>query len=263
MLPAWLPLLLVSPIVGSFLGVLVMRLPEGRPVALARSACDGCGTPLGARDLVPLLSFVALRGRCRYCRAPINRLHPAIELAAALVAGLVILVERVRASPWPVPDGATVAWLWSGGVLGWGALALALIDWRCLRLPDVLTLPLLLLGLGACFVLAPDALGGHAAAVVVGYGAFRGLAWTYRRLRGRDGLGAGDAKLLAAGGAWLGLGALPILVLCAALATLGLAVLQGRGRIDPAMPIPFGPGLAVAVWGLWLWSAPLPLAISG
>ena len=254
----WAPLL-VAPIAGSFLGVLVMRLPEGRPVALARSACDSCGAPLAARDLVPLLSYVALRGRCRSCRAPIGSAHPAIELAALLIAGSVLCAAAVRAAGDAVPP----AWLWSGCILGWGALTLGWIDWRCFRLPDLLTLPLLLLGLGACAVLDPAALANHAAAAALGYFAFRALSWSYRRLRGRDGLGAGDAKLLAAGGAWLGLESLPVLVLLGALATIALALLRCRGRLDAASPIPFGPGLAASLWGLWLWTSAFPVAISG
>lgn len=243
-MPDWLLPLLVSPIVGSFLGVLVVRLPLNQPVAMARSACSSCGTTLAAPDLVPLLSYLVLGGRCRHCRAPIGRFHPAIELAAMLVAGLVVLGWWLHA--------ASVAWLWSGCVLGWTALALAWIDWRCLRLPDVLTLPLLLLGLMSCWMLDPDALPEHAAAALAGYIAFAGLAWSYRRLRHRDGLGPGDAKLLAAAGAWVGLAALPVLVLVAALVTL-VAAWPGR-RAQPGIAIPFGPGLAFSLFTVWLYA---------
>ena len=240
-MPPFLLPVLAAPFVGSFLGVLAMRLPDGRPVALARSACDSCGHVLAPRDLVPLLSFAASRGRCRHCRAPISRAHPAIELAA-------LGVSLVAAAALPA-DPAT---LWSGCVLGWTALALAWIDWRSLRLPDVLTLPLLLGGLAACAAIDPQALPDRAAAAAAGYVAFRALSFAYRRLRGRAGLGAGDAKLLAAGGAWLGLADLPLMVLCGALLTLGLAAIRGRGRLRPDLPVPFGPGLALALWVLWL-----------
>ncbi|MGI4745997.1 MAG: prepilin peptidase [Janthinobacterium lividum] len=248
-MPDWLLPLLLSPIVGSFLGVLVARLPLGRPVAMARSECPSCSTTLAARDLVPLLSYVVLRGRCRHCRAPIGWFHPAIELAAMLVAGLVVLGWWFYT--------ASVAWLWSGCVLGWIALALAWIDWRCLRLPDVLTLPLLLLGLLSCWMLDPDALPEHAAAALIGYGAFAGLAWFYRRLRNRDGLGPGDAKLLAASGAWVGLASLPMLVLLAALVTL-IAAWPSR-RTRPEAVIPFGPGLAFSLFAMWLYAPPLSM----
>ncbi len=245
--PFVLPVLL-SPFVGSFLGVLAMRLPDGRPVALARSACDSCGYVLGPRDLVPLLSFAASHGRCRHCHAPIPRAHPAIELAALLVSLLCAAILP--------PDPSL---LWSGCVLGWAALVLAWIDWRFLRLPDILTLPLLLAGLAACAITDPPALPDHATAAATGWLAFRLLSLAYRRLRGRNGLGAGDAKLLAAGGAWLGLANLPLMVLLGALSTLILAIMRGRGHLRPDLPVPFGPGLALSLWLLWLCLLPTAL----
>ena len=81
----WLPVL-AAPFIGSFLGVLIHRLPEARPIGMARSACESCGDTLGARDLVPILSYLALRGRCRACGAPIGGFHPAVELAALAIA---------------------------------------------------------------------------------------------------------------------------------------------------------------------------------
>ena len=248
-MPPWILPVLAAPFVGSFLGVLAMRLPDNRPVALARSACDSCAHALGPRDLVPLLSFAASSGRCRHCRAPIPPAHPLIELAALGVA-----LAAAAALP---PDPTT---LWSGCVLGWTALVLAWIDWRTFRLPDRLTLPLLLAGLLACAATDPQALPDRAAAAAAGWLAFRLLSAAYHRLRGRPGLGAGDAKLLAAGGAWLGLADLPLMVLCGALATLALALalaaIRGRGHLRPDLAIPFGPGLALALWALWLCLTP-------
>lgn len=241
-----LPVLL-GPFAGSFLGVLIRRLPEGRPVALARSACEGCGSALRARDLVPLASFVALRGRCRACGAAIARFHPAVEIAASAVAAIAVLAA---------PDAAHA---WAGCVLGWALLALAWIDWEHWRLPDALTLPLLLLGLAATGLLAPPPLlaplTAHAAAAALGYLAFRGVSALYRRLRGRDGLGEGDAKLLAAAGAWVGPAALSSVILVAALAGLVLALgLRLRGRaVGSDTALPFGPCLAFATWAVWLW----------
>ncbi|WP_431267087.1 prepilin peptidase [Dankookia sp. P2] len=239
----WLLPILAAPFLGSFLGVLIRRLPEGRPVALARSACDACGTPLGARDLVPLGSYLALRGRCRACGAPIGGFHLAVELAALAIAGIAALV---------LPDDAAALWL--GCALGWTLLALAWIDWDHLYLPDALTLPLVPAGLLATWWLVPWALAAHATGAALGYAAFRGLALAYRRLRGREGLGQGDAKLLAVAGAWLGWQALPQMVLLAALAGLGLAGLLAlrRGGLDPAAPLPFGPCLTLALWLCWL-----------
>lgn len=240
----WLLALVAAPFVGSFLGVLVRRLPAGRPVAAARSECEACGIPLTPRDLVPLLSFAASRGRCRHCAAPIAMAHPAIELAALAVAASAALVA---------PDPA---WLWASCVLGWGLLALAWIDAGHMRLPDVLTLPLVVLGLGATWWLEPDALAEHSIAAIAGYALFRAVSLGYRRWRGRDGLGAGDAKLLAAAGAWVGLEGLPSVILIAALLGLCGAALLPRpaGARLRDVPIPFGPSLALATWLVRLWT---------
>jgi leader peptidase (prepilin peptidase)/N-methyltransferase len=230
--------LLVSPLVGSFLGVLIIRLPGGVPVAIARSACAHCGTRLRALDLVPLVSFLVFRGRCRHCRAPLGLYYPAVELAAAAVALWAVLVD----------DDLDRTWVDCG--LGWTLLALAWIDWRNFLLPDVLTLSLVLAGLGATLTFDPDALTDHCLATILGYLSFRGLAAVYRRLRGWEGLGGGDAKLIAGAGAWCGLAAFPLIVLGSALlgllAALGLA-LTGRSMTSTTR-IPFGPFIALAFW---------------
>ncbi len=231
--------LLVSPFVGSFLGVVIRRLPLGRPIAMGRSACEGCGRVLPARDLIPLISFVLLRGRCRFCRAGIARFHPGIELAAIAVAAWAMLAD----------PGAEALLVWANCALGWSLLVLAWIDWDHLRLPDVLTLPLVALGLLATWALDPDAATDHAAAAALAYLAFRGVALAYRLLRGRDGLGQGDAKLLAASGAWVGLAGLPSVVLGAALIALATTLVQRLARrMGAETPIPFGPYLAVTTW---------------
>jgi leader peptidase (prepilin peptidase)/N-methyltransferase len=230
--------LLAAPFIGSFLGVLVVRLPASRTVVWGRSACEACHRRLAARDMIPIVSFLALRGRCRSCGTPIGRLHLWIELAALAVAAS----AAIRA---PGPGA-----LWADCVLGWGLLALAWIDARTQLLPDALTLPLLLAGLAATYWLDPAALGNHALAALLGYGAFALIALVYRLLRGRDGLGGGDAKLLAVAGAWLGVAPLPWVVLVAALLGLaGAAVLAARGQVMRATTaLPFGPFLALAIW---------------
>jgi leader peptidase (prepilin peptidase)/N-methyltransferase len=234
-------LLVLGPIIGSFLGVVIRRLPAGRSIARGRSACESCGHRLAARDLVPLFSYAALGGKCRYCRAAIGRFHPHIELAALGVAAIVCGVTDDPAR------------LWLGCLLGWMLLALGWIDLDHQRLPDALSLPLLLAGLAGTWVLNPEELTDHAEAAAIGYLAFRGLALAYRRLRGREGLGQGDAKLLAAGGAWVGLAPLPTVVLIAAVATLATVLVVARGRpISRTTAIPFGPGLALAIWAVWL-----------
>ena len=228
--------LLLAPFIGSFAGVLIRRIPAGRPIGLARSACEACGRTIPAWDLVPIISWVWLRGRCRACGTPIAPFHWQIEAAAMGVAAWAILADPGR--------------VWPDCVLGWTLLTLAWIDGVCFRLPDILTLPLLAAGLLLTAWLEPDAAGQHAVAALLGYGLFRAVSLTYRRLRGRDGLGEGDAKLLAALGAWVGLEGLSFVLPIAAGMGLAFAGLQrARGvTIGGQTAIPFGPCLALAGW---------------
>jgi leader peptidase (prepilin peptidase)/N-methyltransferase len=237
-------IILVAPIIGSWLGVLVRRWPQGRPVALARSACEHCQHVLGPADMVPLASYLWLKGRCRYCGAPIGRFHPAIELAALTVAVAVVCTDGSGAG----------AWVDAG--LGWTLLAAAWIDAEHFRLPDVLTLPLVLAGLLVTWLQQPAALYNHAAAAAAGYLGFRLVSAAYRALRHRQGLGQGDAKLLAAAGAWLGLAALPYVVFGAALAGIIFALLTARGRLHATQRVAFGPALALAFFLLRLLGTP-------
>jgi leader peptidase (prepilin peptidase)/N-methyltransferase len=236
---------LAAPFIGSVLGVLIARLPVARPIAMVRSCCETCEQVLVSFDIVPILSYAMLLGRCRRCRAPIGRQHLAIELATLAVAlwALTVDTEPMR--------------LWVDCGLGWALLTLAWIDWRHLRLPDVLTLPLLLAGLAATWLEAPEDLTDHAIGAAAGYLGFRLVAWTYRMVRGRDGLGLGDAKLLAAGGAWLGWMALPHVILIAAIGgiVVALAAAVRRGRLDGTAMIPFGPCLCLSIWILRLYDS--------
>src|SRR5437764_12137346 len=138
-------LVLAAPFIGSFLGVLIRRLPEGRPVVWARSACERCGAALRASELVPLLSWALARGRCRHCGGALGWFYPAIELAALAVALVALAVDPVE-----------VAWL--DCLLGWWLLALAWVDLRRWILPDALTLPLIVAGLLAALAFDPDTL---------------------------------------------------------------------------------------------------------
>jgi leader peptidase (prepilin peptidase)/N-methyltransferase len=171
--------------------------------------------------------------------------HPAVELAATTVALWAVLAES---------DPVRV---WVSCGLGWTLLTVTWIDWNHFRLPDVLTLPLLLAGLTLTLAQDPGSLTDHCIATALAYLSFQGLAIAYRRLRGRDGLGAGDAKLFAAAGAWCGLAALPVIVLGSAvtglLAALGLA-LAGR-TMTFTTRIPFGPCIALAFWLVWIQTA--------
>ena len=233
--------LLCAPLVGSFLGVVVKRLPEGRWIAWERSRCEYCGAALRVRDLVPLYSWLAAGGRCRYCGLPLGWFYPGIELSALAVA-LAALAA----------DGAEGAWL--DCFLGWWLLALGWIDIRRWLLPDALTLPLVIAGLAAAAAFDPEQLTDRALGAALGYLSLRVVALLYRVLRGREGLGHGDAKLLAASGAWVGAIALPQLVLGAAVSALSAAAcLRLAGvRLRAHSALPFGPFLALMTWLIWL-----------
>lgn len=208
-----------------------------------RSRCPACGTTLRPADLIPFWSWLRTGGRCRHCGAGLSAWYPLVELAAVAIGVLSLWLL-------PVPDA------WVAALLGWWLLALALIDLRTWRLPDALTLPLLVAGLGAAALHQPPEtpLIGALAGAAAGYGVLAGLGYVYRRLRGRDGLGLGDAKLLAAAGAWLGLASLPWVVLAAALLGLLLALAQRR-PLQAETAVPFGPALALAFWGLFMLQA--------
>lgn len=236
----------LGPFVGSFLGLMSLRLPEGRPVGLARSACPACARPLGPIDLIPILSFALLRGRCRTCDAQIPRRYLVLELACPALALWSVLI-------YPSAEG------FLGALLAWQLLLLALLDAEHFWLPRMLTLPLIVSGLAVAA--AQGALGGHLLGAVLGFAGLSLLALAYRRLRGREGLGGGDAYLLAGGGAWCGAIALPSILLIAAASGLVFAlVLRLRGKTLAAdQPLPFGVFLAAGVWLTWLYG-PLGLA---
>jgi leader peptidase (prepilin peptidase) / N-methyltransferase len=236
----WLPIA-AAPLIGSFLGVVVTRLPSGRTLVWGRSACPQCGHALQPLELVPLASWVFLGGRCRHCAARISPLYPILEIAATAIA----VAAVVMASGW-------VSWVSCG--LGWWLLALVAIDWREGLLPDVLTLPLIPAGLAVAYLEDSPSLYPHAIGAIAGFAVFALIRLGYRSWRGREGMGLGDAKLLAASGAWVSWEGLPSVVLVAALASLlGIAVgaLWGR-RATLATALPFGPGLCLATWLIWL-----------
>lgn len=239
--PAWLWPLVAAPVIGSFLGVLVLRLPEGAAVAFSRSACRSCGHGLTIRDLIPLVSWVVSGGRCRHCGARLGWFYPGIELLALAIAVWAVLA---------LPAGL----VWAGCLLGWWLAALAVIDARTLTLPDLLTLPLIVLGLALTYLIAPGQIVHHVGGAAAGFVAIGGLGALYRHLRGREGLGGGDVKLAVAAGAWVGWIGLPGVILIAALSGLAMAALLALvGRsIDPAVRLPFGPHLALGLWITWV-----------
>jgi leader peptidase (prepilin peptidase)/N-methyltransferase len=241
--------LILAPCVGSFIGLLTLRLPAGRPWIVARSACGACQRPLSPLDLVPIGSFLALGGRCRTCRAPIPRRYLLLETGC-----LAIAVWSALAQSGPM--------VLATAFLGWCLLAIAVIDAENLWLPDVLTLPLGLAGWLVTVSLGIAAPLDPLVGAAVGYGALAAIAFAYKAIRGRQGLGGGDPFLLGAIGAWVGWAGLPSVLLWAC--GVGLAVVAvgsvARRRPTPmtaSQALPFGTFLAVGAWLTWLLG-PLP-----
>lgn len=257
--------LVLGLVIGSFLNVVVWRLPKmlerewrvqahdvlGLPsetplptynLMLPHSQCPHCAHRIRAWENIPVLSYLLLRGRCSNCAASISKRYPLTELACGLLSAFVA---------WHFGFG------WPGGlmlVLTWGLLAMSLIDAEHQLLPDVLVLPLLWLGLivNSFELFAPlnDALWG----AVIGYMALWSVFWLFKLITGKDGIGHGDFKLLAMLGAWGGWQILPLTILLSSLvgAMLGVILLRLRNA-KTSTPIPFGPYLAIAGWIALLW----------
>jgi leader peptidase (prepilin peptidase)/N-methyltransferase len=248
---------LVGLQIGSFLNVVVWRLPvmmqrdwdaevahatgqAHQPtvfnLAKPGSHCTNCKTPLRARELVPVWSYFWLKGRCGHCGVPVSMRYPLVELAVAALWAFC-------AGHWGVTVSA-LAWACFATML----LALALIDLDTMLLPDALTQPLLWLGLicaavGLTKVGLQESLWG----AVAGYGFLWAVQALFGLVTGKQGMGAGDFKLLAALGAWLGWLALPgIVLLSSLLAVLVALVMRLRGQLVSGQPLPFGPYLALA-----------------
>ncbi len=259
---------LLGLLVGSFLNVVIHRLPlmlqrdwqrecaelngqtpaEAPPFNLCtpRSRCPHCRHQLGALDNIPVLSWLWLRGRCRYCQASVAKRYPLVELASAALAALALW--RFGASPQ----------LLAALLFSWTLLCMTLIDIDHLLLPDDLTLPLLWLGLllniNGLFVSLQSAVLGAA----FGYGILWSLYWLFKLATGKEGMGYGDFKLLAAIGAWFGWQALlPVLLLASFTgAALGIGLMATR-KLGEDRVLPFGPALALAGWLYLIWGKQL------
>lgn len=252
-------------LVGSFLNVVILRLPrrlewhwkrDSREIlelpeiydppppgiVVERSHCPHCKHTLSWFENIPLISWLVLRGRCRHCKAPISAQYPLVELVTGLLA-------------------VAAVWRFGFGWQGFGAallscflVALSGIDLRTRLLPDQLTLPLMWLGLIASldnlYMPAKPALLG----AIAGYVSLWVVWWLFKQVTGKEGMGHGDFKLLAAIGAWVGLkGVLPTILLSSVVgAVIGSIWLGMKGR-DRATPIPFGPYLAIAGWIVFFW----------
>jgi leader peptidase (prepilin peptidase)/N-methyltransferase len=233
--------LILGAAIGSFLATILIRWPQGRSVVVGRSACDKCGRRLGPSDLVPILSWSLARGRCRACGARIDRRHLAAEMGAAMVGLAAILAH-------PMPLAAVTA------LLGWWLFLIAALDLEHEWLPDRLTLPLLVGGLVAAWGGYGPPLETRLIGAAAGFASLFLIGLAYRSLRGREGLGGGDPKLLAAIGAWLGWSQLPFVMVGAGL--LGLAALllrRLRGEAVAASDrLPLGTLMAMAAWPIWI-----------
>ena len=222
----------------------MIRWPLGQSVMSGRSACDACGQSLGAVELIPIISAALQRGKCRHCGAAIDRRHLEIELAGAVVGGVAFAVS---------PGLAGLA----GALFGWMLIALIALDVAHYWLPDKLTLPLLIIGLGIGFVGIDPPLVDRIWGAAGGYLSLAAIAFAYKRLRGRDGLGGGDPKLLGAIGAWLGWQALPMVLLGGSgvgLIYVLLRSLQGR-PMTATDRLPLGALMALSAFPLWIWQS--------
>jgi len=256
---------LLGLLLGSFLNVVIHRLPKMMELewqqqardalslpqpeqkatynlVLPNSQCPHCGHEIRAWENIPVVSYLALRGKCSACKAPISARYPLVELATALLSGF-------------------VAWhfgfTWQAGamlLLTWGLLAMSLIDVDHQLLPDALVLPLLWLGLIVNYFGLFTSLGDALWGAVFGYLSLWSVYWLFKLLTGKEGMGYGDFKLLAMLGAWGGWQVLPLTILFSSLvgAVLGVILLRLRNA-ETSTPIPFGPYLAIAGWIALLW----------
>jgi leader peptidase (prepilin peptidase)/N-methyltransferase len=266
--------LILGATIGSFLNVVCLRLPrmmqqewkgqccelletplepaEPFNLAFPPSRCPQCGHSIRAWENIPVISYMLLRGRCAGCQTSISIRYPLVETACGLLS-------------------AVIAWhfgpTWQcAAALGltWALLTLSIIDFDTQLLPDDITLPLLwaglLLALGDIFVPLRDAVIGAAA----GYLILWCVYWLFKLATGREGMGYGDFKLLAALGAWMGWQAIPQIILLSSMtgALFGIAMIIFRGR-DRQIPMPFGPYLATAGWISLLWGSEISAWYAG
>ncbi len=232
-------------VIGSFLNVCIYRLPRGLSIVRPASRCTSCGHEIAWYENIPLVSYAALGGRCRACRAPISLMYPSIEL---LTAALFVATYAACGLSLLLPIRL---------LFGCAMLVLLVIDLQHQILPDQITLTGLAAGLAASFVAGPgwrDALIG----AVAGGGILWFVAWAYERLRHQEGLGFGDVKMLAMIGAFLGW-KLMLLTLAAAsiLGSLTAGVLMLGGRASLQSKLPLGTFLAIAAILAGLVGAPV------
>lgn len=264
-------IIVLGLLVGSFLNVVIYRLPimmerewqaqcnelnqiKGEhlaPFTLShpRSACPHCQHAITALENIPVISYLFLTGKCRSCRAAISMRYPIIELLTGLLSGIVAYHFGFG---WPCVGAL---------LLTWTLIALTFIDFDHQLLPDSLTLPLLWLGI--CFNLYGQytTLEASVIGALAGYIALWSVYQIFKLVTGKEGMGFGDFKLLAALGAWLGWSMLPSIILLSSLvgAIVGITLMLFR-RHQADIPIPFGPYLAAAGWIALIWGDPIKIA---
>lgn len=264
---------LLGLVIGSFLNVVILRLPEIMQREWARdcrellamepekpqdplslsfpgSHCPGCQNPIKPWQNIPVLSFIVLRGRCAQCARPIGWRYPAVELLTAVASVLVGLQLG-----WSI---ALPAYL----LVTWTLIALSVIDIDTQLLPDDITLPLLWAGLLFNLFFGTVAIQDAVLGAAFGYLILWSIYWLFKLATGKEGMGYGDFKLLAALGAWLGWQSLPVVILLSSAtgAVLGVLILMLRGQ-GRSQPLPFGPYLAIAGWITLLWGDRLSLIL--
>lgn len=234
----------VGAAVGSFLNVLIHRLPRHESIVRPRSHCPSCGQPIRWYDNLPLASWILLGARCRHCRASISMRYPAVEAAGGLVAVLGVLRY-----------GLSVAGL-EAVLFAWLSITLGVIDLEHQLLPDVLTYPAVVLGVAGAFAGGLTSPLESLLGLVVGAGLPVLVIVLYKAVRGIEGMGWGDVKYLAAIGAVVGVQTcLWVLILAAVIGALVGLGLVATGRGSGRTPLPFGTFLAVAVL-VWLYLPP-------
>ena len=283
---------LLSLLIGSFLNVVIHRLPvmldrqwhaqahdmladgatatsasattEPPPYNLVtpRSACPHCNAPIRAHQNIPVVSYLLLGGKCANCQATISPRYPIVELATAILSAAVV---------W------RFGWHWQSAAalcFTWALVALTVIDLDHQILPDIITLPLLWLGLLLSLAwhagLQQPIPADPASAIIggaAGYLSLWSVYWAFKLVTGKEGMGYGDFKLFGAFGAWMGWQMLPLVLLLSAFAgaVIGIVLIVARGR-DRNIPIPFGPYLAAAGWIALMWGPQIVggyLSISG
>lgn len=271
----WVGVVALGLVVGSFLNVVIYRLPvmmqnewrrecdeylreQGQPpprkpkpeekfnLAYPNSRCPKCGHSIKSWQNIPVVSYVLLKGACANCKTKISPRYPIIEASTALLGALIFW--HFGASPQAL----------LGLVLLWSLISLTMIDADHYLLPDSITLPLMWLGIIANMFGTYTSLENSVIGAIAGYLSLWTLYWGFKLATGKEGMGYGDFKLLAALGAWMGWQYLPLIILLSSAvgAVLGIAAILLMGR-DKAKPLPFGPYLAVAGFIAFIWGEEL------